>query len=85
MIPDVDQREQFDLVSLRGEDQLIFFPIIAHFKGNLVKGQIQDFFRPHHQLLAPRTLLILVHHLAKLRFLPGKILPRSFRPFPEAL
>lgn len=82
---EVDQFKQLDLVSLRGEDQLIFFPIEAHFKGNLVKGQVQDFLHLGCDLRAAFVVPVPVHHPAQLCLLPGKGFPPVFHPLPEAL
>ena len=81
---EVDQLKQLDPVALRGEDQLMFFAIEAHLEGDLIKNQVQGFLRSVHQFLAPGVVLVLVHHLAQLRFHFGKGFPRRFRPLPEA-
>ena len=82
---EVDQLKQLDLVALRGEDQLILLAIEAHLEGNLVKDQIQGFLHLGHEFGAAGVILVLVHHLAQLGLLLGKVLPCRFRPLPEAL
>ena len=82
---EVDQLKQLDLVALRGEDQLILLAIEAHLEGNLVKDQIQGFLHLGYEFGAAGVILVLVHHLAQLGLLLGKVLPCRFRPLPEAL
>ena len=82
---EVNQFKQLDLVPLRGEDQFVLLAVEPHFKTNLVKCQIQDVFAFLDQFTAMLMVLILIHDLAQLGFLLGKLLPRRFRPFPETL
>ena len=81
---EVDQLKQLDLVTLRGEDQLVLLAVEAHLEGDFVKRLVQNPFHPVHQLLAPGVVLVLVHHSAQLGLMLGKVFPCRFRPLPEA-
>ena len=82
---EVCQLEQLDFVSLRGEDQFMLLSVASYFKGNIVKGQVQDFLHLSRDLRAPEVFLVLVHHPAQLRFPLGKGFPPIYRQLPEAL
>ena len=82
---EVNQLKQFDLVTLRGEDQLMRFTIEAHLEGDLIKDQIQGFLHLGHEFCAAGVILVVVHHLAQFRFHLGKGFPPVLCPFSEAL
>ena len=69
---EVDQLKQLDLVSFRGEDQLMLLAIEAHLEGDLIKDQVQRFLHLGHEFCAAGVVLVLVHHLAQFCFHPGK-------------
>ena len=82
---EVNQLKQLDLVTLRGEDQLMLFAIEAHLEGDFIKDQIQDFLHLGHEFCAAGMVFVLVHHLAQFCFHLGKGFPPVLCPFPEAL
>ena len=69
---EVDQLKQLDLVTLRGEDQLVLLAVEAHLEGDFVKNQIQGFLHLGHEFCAAGVVLVLVHHPAQFCFHPGK-------------
>ena len=49
MLLEVDQLKQFDLITLRGEDQLMLFAIEAQLEGSITQGRLEcipAFFQP---------------------------------------
>ena len=82
---EVNQLKQFDLVTLRGEDQLMLFAIEAHLEGDFVKRLVQSPFHLGYEFGAAGVVLVLVHHLAQFCFHLGKGFPPVLCPLPEAL
>ena len=82
---EVDQFKQFDLVTLRGEDQLVFLAVETHLERDLIKDQIQGFLHLGHEFCTAGVILVLIHHLAQFCFHLGKGFPPVLCPFPEAI
>ena len=82
---EIDQLKQFDLVPLRGEDQLMLFAVEAHLERDLIKDQVQSSLHLGHALRAAGVLLVLIHHLAQFCFHLSKGFPPVLCPLPEAL
>ena len=82
---EVDQLKQFDLITLRGEDQLMLFAIEAHLEGDFVKRLVQSPFHLGHEFCAAGVIFVLIHHLAQFCFHLGKGFPPVLCPLPEAL
>ena len=82
---EVDQLKQFDLIPLRGEDQLMLFAAHAQLKGDFIKGQIQGFLHLGHEFCTAGVILVVIHHLAQFCFHLGKGFPPVLCPLPEAL
>ena len=82
---EVDQLKQLDLVTLRGEDQLMLFAVEAHLERDLIKNQIQSFLHLGHEFCAAGVIFVLIHHLAQFCFHLGKGFPPVLCPLPEAL
>ena len=80
---EVDQLIQFDLIPLRGEDQLMLFAIEPHLERDLIKDQIQGFLHLGHEFGTAGVIFVLVHHLAQICFHLGKGFPPVLCPFPE--
>ena len=81
---EVDQLKQLDLVTLRGEDQLMLFAAHTYLEGDLIKDQIQGVLHLGHEFCATGVILVLVHHLAQFCFHLGKGFPPVLCPLPEA-
>ena len=79
---EVDQLKQFDLVTLRGEDQLVLLAAHTYLEGDLIKDQIQGVLHLGHEFCATGVILVLVHHLAQFCFHLGKGFPPVLCPFP---
>ena len=82
---EVDQLKQLDLITLRGEDQLMLFAIEAQLEGNFIKNQIQGVLHLGHEFCAAGMIFVLIHHLAQFCFHLGKGFPPVLCPLPEAL
>ena len=82
---EVDQLKQLDLITLRGEDQLMLFAIEAHLEGDFVKRLVQSPFHLGHEFCAAGVIFVLIHHLAQFCFHLGKGFPPVLCPLPEAL
>ena len=85
MFLEVDQLKQLDLITLRGEDQLVLLAVEAHLEGDFVKRLVQSPFHLGHEFGAAGVVLVLVHHLAQFCFHLGKGFPTVLCPLPEAL
>ena len=82
---EVDQLKQLDLITLRGEDQLMLFAIEAQLEGDFVKRLVQSPFHLGHEFCAAGVIFVLIHHLAQFCFHLGKGFPPVLCPLPEAL
>ena len=82
---EVDQLKQLDLITLRGEDQLMLFAIEAQLEGNFIKNQIQGVLHLGHEFCAAGMIFVLIHHLAQFCFHLGKGFPPVLCPLSEAL
>ncbi|SCJ76172.1 Uncharacterised protein [uncultured Flavonifractor sp.] len=82
---EVDQLKQLDLITLRGEDQLVLLAVEAHLEGDFIKGQIQGFLHLGHEFCTAGVILVVIHHLAQFCFHLGKGFPPVLCPIPEAL
>ena len=85
MLLEVDQLKQFDLITLRGEDQLVLLAVKSHFKGDFIKDQIQGFLHLGHEFGTAGVIFVLIHHLAQFCFHFRKGFPPVLCPLPEAL
>ena len=82
---EVDQLKQLDLITLRGEDQLVLLAVEAHLEGDFIKNQIQGFLHLGHEFCTAGVIFVLIHHLAQFCFHLGKGFPPVLCPLPEAL
>ena len=81
---DISKLKQLGLISLRSENQLVFFAVMPKFKGNAVRDEPKKLFAFVQHLFAGAAPAAFVHQPAQLGLFAHKSLPELFRPPAEA-
>ena len=83
MLLKINQFKEFDLISLRSENQFRFSAVETHLKGNILKGQVQNLFALPGEFFPPFMVPVFFHKTAQFRLLLRKGRPCFLCPLPE--